>query len=74
MQAGINEKDVHGHAIDRVVTSETIGHTKEAEQLKQLGYTQELKRNRSLFTLLFQSLAIAGMSLLFLKEDNVESG
>ncbi|KAI4235970.1 MAG: hypothetical protein L6R40_006297 [Gallowayella cf. fulva] len=31
------------------------------EPLAVLGYKQELKRNRSLFTLLFQSLAIAAL-------------
>ncbi|KAL9619628.1 MAG: hypothetical protein Q9204_008282, partial [Flavoplaca sp. TL-2023a] len=33
----------------------------EPEVLAALGYKQELKRNRSLFTLLFQSLAIAAL-------------
>jgi hypothetical protein len=33
----------------------------EVEGLNVLGYTPELRRNRSLFTLLFQSLAIAAI-------------
>jgi hypothetical protein len=33
----------------------------EAEELNILGYRPELKRNRSMFTLLFQSLAIAAV-------------
>lgn len=33
----------------------------EAEGLTILGYRPELKRNRSMFTLLFQSLAIAAV-------------
>lgn len=33
----------------------------EAEIIKILGYQPELKRNRSMFTLLFQSLAIAAV-------------
>ncbi|KAL3461014.1 amino acid/polyamine transporter I [Aspergillus heterothallicus] len=34
---------------------------REARALEELGYTSELRRNRSLFTLLFQSLAIAAI-------------
>jgi hypothetical protein len=33
----------------------------EADNLEALGYSSELKRNRSLFTLLFQTLAIAAI-------------
>lgn len=33
----------------------------ELDNLEALGYTEELQRNRSLFTLLFQSLAIAAI-------------
>lgn len=33
----------------------------DAEELNMLGYRPELKRNRSMFTLLFQSLAIAAV-------------
>lgn len=33
----------------------------EVDNLEALGYTAELQRNRSLFTLLFQSLAIAAI-------------
>ena len=36
----------------------------EAVDLQRLGYTAELKRNRSMFTLLFQSLAIAAAQKL----------
>ncbi|KAL9006052.1 MAG: hypothetical protein Q9188_001179 [Gyalolechia gomerana] len=39
----------------------TDGGDDEPEILAALGYKQELKRNRSLFTLLFQSLAIAAL-------------
>ena len=38
-----------------------IGSTEEADALGHLGYKQELSRNRSMFTLLFQSLAIAAI-------------
>lgn len=34
---------------------------RELEELHHLGYEQEMKRNRSMFTLLFQSLAIAAI-------------
>lgn len=37
------------------------GHEVEIDTLNALGYTPELRRNRSLFTLLFQSLAIAAI-------------
>ena len=37
----------------------------EAGGLVILGYKPELKRNRSMFTLLFQSLAIAAVRRLF---------
>lgn len=37
------------------------GSIQEAEALEILGYKPELQRNRSLFTLLFQSLAIAAI-------------
>lgn len=33
----------------------------EVDELTALGYTPELRRNRSLFTLLFQTLAIAAI-------------
>lgn len=36
-----------------------VGSVVETAGLTQLGYTPELRRNRSMLTLLFQSLAIA---------------
>jgi hypothetical protein len=42
-------------------TSYAIGSIEEADALVHLGYKQELSRNRSMFTLLFQSLAIAAI-------------
>lgn len=41
-----------------------VGDAGDAADLTALGYKPELKRNRSMFTLLFQSLAIAAVSLL----------
>ena len=35
----------------------------DADVIKKLGYTRELRPNRSMFTLLFQSLAIAAVRL-----------
>jgi hypothetical protein len=40
-----------------------VGDAGDAADLTALGYKPELKRNRSMFTLLFQSLAIAAVSL-----------
>lgn len=40
---------------------ESDGKDVNGENITALGYTQELKRNRSVFTLLFQSLAIAAI-------------
>jgi len=37
-------------------------HSGDAADLTALGYKPELQRNRSMFTLLFQSLAIAAVS------------
>lgn len=39
--------------------SVTVGSLNETTELTQLGYRPELRRNRSMYTLLFQSLAIA---------------
>lgn len=41
--------------------SHDVGSVHEVDSLTKLGYTPELRRNRSLFTLLFQSLAIAAI-------------
>lgn len=38
-----------------------VGQTHDLDSLTALGYTPELRRNRSLFTLLFQTLAIAAI-------------
>lgn len=38
-----------------------LGQTHDLDSLTALGYTPELRRNRSLFTLLFQTLAIAAI-------------
>lgn len=40
----------------------TLGTVTELHDLTILGYKPELRRNRSMFTLLFQSLAIAAVS------------
>jgi len=37
------------------------GHINDVEDLNAFGYASELRRNRSMFTLLFQSLAIAAV-------------
>lgn len=47
----------HSVANDKVI----VGDGDEGHVLAALGYKQELKRNRSMFTLLFQSLAIAAI-------------
>lgn len=45
---------------ESLIAKDTNG-TSQAEGLDKLGYVQELTRNRSLFTLLFQTLAIAAI-------------
>lgn len=40
-----------------------LGTIHDVQNLTMLGYKPELRRNRSMFTLLFQSLAIAAVSL-----------
>jgi len=42
-------------------TPNGIGEIHDLDSLTALGYTPELRRNRSLFTLLFQTLAIAAI-------------
>ncbi|KAH0594783.1 hypothetical protein MHUMG1_07618 [Metarhizium humberi] len=39
----------------------STGHTNDIDDLNALGYKAELQRNRSMFTLLFQSLAVAAI-------------
>jgi hypothetical protein len=70
-----HEKTAPSHdvadAADAADAADTLQHTQslksqiasfeEADTLVQLGYKPELKRNRSMFTLLFQSLAIAAI-------------
>ena len=49
---------------EKGTTSEVGGaNTHDAENLTTLGYEPQLHRNRSMFTLLFQSLAIAAVCL-----------
>lgn len=43
-----------------------LGTVTELHDLTVLGYKPELRRNRSMFTLLFQSLAIAAVSASFM--------
>lgn len=43
------------------VASARVGSVTEYNELTQLGYKPELRRNRSMSTLLFQSLAIAAI-------------
>ena len=52
-----------GESLDAVkhTVSHGAGTNEEADALVHLGYKQELSRNRSMFTLLFQSLAIAAI-------------
>lgn len=45
----------------------TSGPVGEVDDLTALGYKPELQRNRSMFTLLFQSLAIAAVGALSCK-------
>lgn len=40
-----------------------LGETVDLQNLNALGYKAELRRNRSMFTLLFQSLAIAAVRI-----------
>jgi hypothetical protein len=42
-----------------------LGDAHDLQDLTLLGYKPELQRNRSMFTLLFQSLAIAAVSVPF---------
>lgn len=42
-----------------------LGTATEVHDLTVLGYKPELQRNRSMFTLLFQSLAIAAVRTIF---------
>jgi len=58
------EKEAHVGNSSPLNSGEEGGHVTahdEAEGLTILGYRPELKRNRSMFTLLFQSLAIAAV-------------
>jgi len=48
-------------ATPEVVPNAGIGDVHDLDSLTALGYTPELQRNRSLFTLLFQTLAIAAI-------------
>ena len=43
-----------------------LGDVHDLQDLTVLGYKPELQRNRSMFTLLFQSLAIAAVSAHYL--------
>lgn len=54
--------DKHGQELDRTGSaSTTAGSMVETTELTALGYRPELRRNRSMLTLLFQSLAIAAI-------------
>lgn len=46
----------------------TLGTVTELHDLTILGYKPELRRNRSMFTLLFQSLAIAAVSASYRRQ------
>lgn len=56
--AGIKEKG-------RKPSDSQLGDAHDLQDLTLLGYTAELQRNRSMFTLLFQSLAIAAVGALY---------
>jgi amino acid transporter len=55
---GVPERSSENHAGVTYDASEAL---ESDDNLTALGYTPELRRNRSLFTLLFQSLAIAAI-------------
>ena len=57
MESASVEKGTSGKGVTEQPTRH--GSTGEGELEEVLGYKSELQRNRSLFTLLFQSLAIA---------------
>lgn len=57
--AGIDEKG-------RKPSDIQLGDGLDLQDLTVLGYKPELQRNRSMFTLLFQSLAIAAVRVLIL--------
>lgn len=48
---------------EEIQSPTTLGTVTELHDLTVLGYKPELRRNRSMFTLLFQSLAIAAVSI-----------
>lgn len=59
------EKPVESDSTGGAAEAQTaLGDSYEIDAMNALGYKPELKRNRSMFTLLFQSLAIAAVSLL----------
>lgn len=49
-------------SVSNGVEERRVGSVTELDDLTVLGYKPELQRNRSMFTLLFQSLAIAAVS------------
>ena len=61
----MDEKKRLGQGPESQEWSPTPGETsEEIDVINILGYKPELRRNRSMFTLLFQSLAIAAVSCL----------
>lgn len=63
--SSIKEKDPQRGfppAVDYEQGQTQLGTVHDVHNLTILGYTPELKRNRSMLTLLFQSLAIAAVS------------
>lgn len=63
MGAELEESTTHHEDITKKETKdlECVGSIAEGEDLDRLGYRQEMRRNRSVFTLLFQMLAIAAI-------------
>ena len=55
LEKNVSSSESAGHGSARV------GSVTEYNELAQLGYKPELRRNRSMLTLLFQSLAIAAI-------------
>ncbi|KAE8449597.1 hypothetical protein EG329_007927 [Mollisiaceae sp. DMI_Dod_QoI] len=56
-----DEKALGGQDTPPSANSHVLGEAHDLDSLTALGYTPELRRNRSLFTLLFQTLAIAAI-------------
>jgi hypothetical protein len=66
MGASLEKKRSGGGAVSPTGAAGSVtqlGTVHDVQNLEALGYKAELRRNRSMFTLLFQSLAIAAVSI-----------